>query len=145
MIAKNEVLRLAKSLNLRPETVEKDYVLSWMLFGVNANQNLREKWMFKGGTSLKKCFFETFRFSEDLDFTLSDPIHFNKQFLLREFHKIADLLYEETGIEFVSNYCRCFSAMVFNLPDLLCLDASNTKEIFSKTLLTGLFNKRFTL
>ena len=103
MIAKNEVVKLAKSLNLRPETVEKDYVLSWMLFSVNSNQRLREKWIFKGGTSLKKCFFETFRFSEDLDFTLSDSSHFNKQFLLEEFHKTADLLYEETGIEFAKD------------------------------------------
>ena len=100
MIAKKEVLKIAQSLGLRPETVEKDYVLGWMLFGINANQQLRGKWIFKGGTSLKKCFFETFRFSEDLDFTLSDSSHFNKQFLLEEFHKISDLLYEETGIEF---------------------------------------------
>ncbi len=100
MIEKKEVLELAHSLDLRPETVEKDYVLGWMLFGINTNKNLKGKWIFKGGTSLKKCFFETFRFSEDLDFTLSDSSHFNKQFLLQEFYTIADLLYEETGIEF---------------------------------------------
>ena len=26
--------------------------------------------VFKGGTSLKKCYLETYRFSEDLDFTV---------------------------------------------------------------------------
>ena len=31
MIEKNEVLKLAHLLNLRPDTVEKDYVLGWML------------------------------------------------------------------------------------------------------------------
>ena len=100
MIAKNEVLEWAKSLDLRPDTVEKDYVLGWMLFGINANLKLKDKWIFKGGTSLKKCFFETFRFSEDLDFTISDPSHFTKDFLLQEFYKIADTIYEKTGIEF---------------------------------------------
>ena len=40
MIKKSEVLKLAQSLDLRPETIEKDYVLGWMLFGINNNQNL---------------------------------------------------------------------------------------------------------
>ena len=37
----------------------------------SAPEALRESWLFKGGTCLKKC-FETYRFSEDLDFTLTD-------------------------------------------------------------------------
>ena len=49
MIEKNEVLKLANSLDLRPETVEKDYVLGWMLFGINTNPNLKDKWIFKRG------------------------------------------------------------------------------------------------
>ena len=30
----------------------------------------RRHWVFKGGTCLKKCYIETYRFSEDLDFTV---------------------------------------------------------------------------
>ena len=30
---------------------------------------------FKGGTALKRCGFENYRFSEDLDFTLTRPIN----------------------------------------------------------------------
>ena len=56
MISKEEVLKLASSLNLRPDTVEKDYILGWMLHGIYVNQQLKDKWIFKGGTSLKKCF-----------------------------------------------------------------------------------------
>ena len=100
MIEKNEVLKLAHLLNLRPDTIEKDYILGWMLFGINSNLKLKDKWVFKGGTCLKKCFFETFRFSEDLDFTISDSNHFREDFLLQEFHNIADAVYEKTGIEF---------------------------------------------
>jgi predicted nucleotidyltransferase component of viral defense system len=32
--------------------------------------------LFKGGTALKKCYFADYRFSEDLDFTLSDEVPF---------------------------------------------------------------------
>ena len=58
MIEKNEILTAAKNLNLSPDTVEKDYVLGWMLYGISQNAKTKH-WVFKGGTSLKKCFFET--------------------------------------------------------------------------------------
>ena len=99
MIEKNEVLKMAAGLNLNPDTVEKDYVLGWILFGINKHP-LISNWVFKGGTSLKKCFFETYRFSEDLDFTLTDSSQLNVDFLLQTFFEITDTLSEEVGIEF---------------------------------------------
>ena len=40
-----------------------------MLHGISEHP-ATQTWAFKGGTCLKKCFFEPFRFSEDLDFTV---------------------------------------------------------------------------
>lgn len=102
MIEKNEILRMANELGLRPDTIEKDYVLGWMLWGINQHPAI-SSWAFKGGTSFKKCHFETFRFSEDLDFTLTDPEHLTEEFLTQAFIKITDQLSEETGIEFFSD------------------------------------------
>ena len=64
--------RLAKSGGQRiPETVlERDYCLSWFLVGLSRSP-LRDQLAFKGGTALKKCYFGDYRFSEDLDFTLT--------------------------------------------------------------------------
>ena len=57
-----------------PEAViERDYVLAWFLTGL-AGHPLREVLAFKGGTALRRCWFEDYRFSEDLDFTLTRPI-----------------------------------------------------------------------
>lgn len=103
MIEKNEILERATSLGLSPDTVEKDYILGWLLHGINSNKKLNSSWLFKGGTSLKKCFFETFRFSEDLDFTISDHKHLDESFLLDNFKAICDGLHEETGIEFLKD------------------------------------------
>ena len=50
--------------------IEKDYVLGWLLAGVAQHEGLSGTWVFKGGTCLRKCYYETFRFSEDLDFTV---------------------------------------------------------------------------
>jgi predicted nucleotidyltransferase component of viral defense system len=51
------------------ETLERDYVLSWVLAGMVRVPKLSESLVFKGGTALKKCYFGQYRFSEDLDFS----------------------------------------------------------------------------
>jgi predicted nucleotidyltransferase component of viral defense system len=45
-------------------------VLGWLLAAASQHAVVREHWILKGGTCVKKCFFETYRFSEDLDFSL---------------------------------------------------------------------------
>jgi uncharacterized protein len=50
-------------------------VLAWFLTGL-AGHSLRDVLAFKGGTALRRCWFEGYRFSEDLDFTLTRPITF---------------------------------------------------------------------
>ena len=46
-------------------------------------------WVFKGGTCLKKCYFETYRFSEDLDFTLRDESHLDDGFLKQTLGEVS--------------------------------------------------------
>jgi len=69
MIPKAQLLALAKHYELLPTTVQKDYVIGWLLRAISGHVELSQ-WVFKGGTCLKKCYFETYRFSEDLDFTI---------------------------------------------------------------------------
>lgn len=99
MIDRAEILELAGELSLRPEVVEKDYVLGWMLAGIARDDVLGKSWVFKGGTCLKKCFFETYRFSEDLDFTVIDAAQLDYDFLNERFKQIGAWLYDEIGIE----------------------------------------------
>ncbi len=51
------------------EVLERDYILSWVLAGITKVDALRESLAFKGGTALKKCYFGSYRLSEDLDFS----------------------------------------------------------------------------
>ncbi len=103
MIPKSEILDLATQTNLQPHILEKDYVLGWLLAGINQSPALSEAWVFKGGTCLKKCYFETYRFSEDLDFTLRDAAHINEEFLRLAFTDIAAWVYDGSGIEIPVN------------------------------------------
>lgn len=98
MIDKHEIIAVADQTGLIPTVVEKDYVLGWLLAAVDANYELKNSWVFKGGTCLKKCYFETYRFSEDLDFTLRNEATLEEAFFLEQFSEIADWLYERCGI-----------------------------------------------
>jgi predicted nucleotidyltransferase component of viral defense system len=99
MISKRELMELAGEFSLDVNVVEKDYVLGWLLAGINHHHFLTDKWIFKGGTCLKKCYFETYRFSEDLDYTLIDGSQIDEAFLIMCFNDISQWLYEVTGIE----------------------------------------------
>ena len=70
--------RLARDGGRRiPEAVlERDYCLAWFLIALS-RVPLRERLAFKGGTALKRCYFGDYRFSEDLDFTLTGEVAFD--------------------------------------------------------------------
>ena len=100
MIPKQEVIALAKAKNIEPRIIEKDYILGWLLAGINHHPLLKNKWIFKGGTCLKKCYFHDYRFSEDLDFTVLDISHLDNDFLQNIFLELLKWTYEKSGIEF---------------------------------------------
>lgn len=81
-----------------PEAVlERDYCLAWFLVGLSRS-DLKSVLAFKGGTALKRCYFGDYRFSEDLDFTLTSDVAFND--LQQRLEGLYRMVREETGIEF---------------------------------------------
>jgi predicted nucleotidyltransferase component of viral defense system len=96
----------SREFGLSANIVEKDYVLGWLLAGISNHGELSQSWVFKGGTCLKKCYFETYRFSEDLDFTLTNADHLKEEFLVHAFQSIGDWVYETTGIEISKDTIR---------------------------------------
>lgn len=99
MIDRQEIMEFAREMGIDPNVVEKDYVLGWLLAGISHHPLFSSHWVFKGGTCLKKCFFETYRFSEDLDFTVINSDHLDQDSLTTGFKEIARWVYDATGIE----------------------------------------------
>ena len=99
MIPKAEVHAVASETGLLQTTVEKDYALGWVLFGIGRHRDL-QVWIFKGGTCLKKCFFETYRFSEDLDFTVPNNGIYSTEEIGRALRDVCEWVNQETGIVF---------------------------------------------
>ena len=99
MIPRRELERLRAEWTLDIAVIEKDYLLGWLLAGIAAHPLLGRTWVFKGGTCLRKCYYETFRFSEDLDFTVMPSGPDEPDELRQAFTQIAEWLREESGIE----------------------------------------------
>lgn len=98
MIQPKEVNKIATANRVSDRQIEKDYVLSWILFALSKNKILSSALVFKGGTLLKKAYIENYRFSEDLDFTLLDDSVLNEQ-IRQEFNNLFDFIREEANIE----------------------------------------------
>ncbi|MCD4779781.1 MAG: nucleotidyl transferase AbiEii/AbiGii toxin family protein [Candidatus Omnitrophica bacterium] len=99
MITKAEILGLAGNCSLQPTTVQKDYVLGWVLRAISNNSYL-SKWVFKGGTCLKKCYFETYRFSEDLDFTVPSDHTISSKRINEYLEDAISWIEENSGLTF---------------------------------------------
>jgi predicted nucleotidyltransferase component of viral defense system len=69
MIAEAELRRRAAHWGVDPMVADLDYSLGWFLAAITRARSPAGLWLFKGGTCLRKCYFEDYRFSEDLDFT----------------------------------------------------------------------------
>ncbi len=97
MVLQREILAKAQEWGVHPNTVDKDYVLGHFLHCFFSFDNNRKCFIFKGGTCLRKCYFPDYRFSEDLDFTLTDStFSVNEEFIL----KITRSCTLQTGIQF---------------------------------------------
>jgi predicted nucleotidyltransferase component of viral defense system len=77
VIAKNELLLRASSRrSISPLLLEKDFWVSWILNIIFQMPN-SNNFIFKGGTSLSKCFNIINRFSEDIDITIDKNLFSN--------------------------------------------------------------------
>src|SRR5271163_4515580 len=91
--------RLAEDGSRRiPEAVlERDYCLAWFLATLSGSP-LNAILAFKGGTALKRCYFDDYRFSEDLDFTLLQPLPL--QNILEHLETLYGEIHQTSGIRF---------------------------------------------
>jgi predicted nucleotidyltransferase component of viral defense system len=106
MILQKEIIEKSKEWKVPPDTVDKDYVLGHFLSIFF--ETYKEDLIFKGGTCLRKCYIENYRFSEDLDFTA----RYNDFVLEKKtLESIARTITDRTGIQF---HVGEISQLVFN-------------------------------
>lgn len=99
MITNQELRNLVTEWQLRDDVIEK-IMLSDGFYGVLVPIDLGVHWAFKGGTSLKKCYVETWRFSEDLDFTIIPGGPDKPETIEPVIKRILERVHDESGIDF---------------------------------------------
>ena len=97
MIRQAEIQQYARKVGVRDIQIEKDYILTWILFGISKQEQLSKVLAFKGGTVIKKVYIEDYRYSEDLDFTLLTDDLTNEE-LFSDFEKVFEFVKEESNI-----------------------------------------------
>jgi len=100
VITRADIVERVAEWGLTEEVVEKDYVLGWLLWGIGTDPVLGQRWVFKGGTCLKKCYIETHRFSEDLDFTVLPGGPFEPAAIEPLLLRTLDRIHDASGITF---------------------------------------------
>lgn len=74
MILPGVITKISRKDGIGWGIVEKDYFLTLLLDGISHEPRLKEGFVFKGGTALRKIYFKNYRYSEDLDFTLRQAL-----------------------------------------------------------------------
>ena len=97
MIEEGEVHSQANEQVVQAVQIEKDYVISWVLYGIASNPFLLENLVFKGGTVLRKVYFPEYRLSEDIDFTWRGE-EFNIDVIYAAFQEVCEWVEEEARI-----------------------------------------------
>jgi hypothetical protein len=96
VISRDRLRVLARELGVRQGYAEKNYVNSWLLWGIFTS-DYGDNLLFKGGTALSKLYFpQTWRFSEDLDFGVDGAYQGSTQ----ELQTVLDTITDRAGIEF---------------------------------------------
>ena len=106
MIGQAEINERVQRWSMRPEVVEKDYVIGWVLWGIGSDPDLTDWWAFKGGTCLKKCYLGDYRFSEDLDFTCLPGGTAAAAEVLPVLKRMLQRVSDDSGVDFQSTEAR---------------------------------------
>lgn len=93
MIRSQEIKEKAREYAVPTSTIERDYAQNWLLKYL-CHPNI----ILKGGTGIKKVYHENYRFSDDLDFSLTHP--FTNRYLFSHINEAVDKAKEEVGINF---------------------------------------------
>ena len=97
MIASSIISTIAAKEGLRSQLIELDYVLSWILITISESAKIKNTWVFKGGTALRKIYFPTWRYSEDLDFTITSK--YNSSDIEECINQLSMKIMDKAGID----------------------------------------------
>ncbi len=100
MIHYSEIIKTASNYGVLNDTIEKDYIITWILIGM-ANEGFAKDIVFYGGTTLKKVYFPDYRFSEDIDLLTKKEIDFDN--FLQRFENVNAAIRQMANVSLITD------------------------------------------
>src|SRR3989338_5160479 len=107
MIPLAEINAAAERGKVPAETIEKDYVICWILKSLSTS-TLKNDFIFYGGTAIKRIYFEDHRFSEDIDLLTSKLL--KPEDLAEELKRTLQTAKEQTNLAMMVDSGRILSS-----------------------------------
>ncbi len=98
MITPQEIEEKSNEFGIHIANVQRDYIFGWLISGIYTVSALKDILILKGGNALRKAYFPTTRFSDDLDFTTESAV--DSQMLMSELNSVCRYIQEKTGVVF---------------------------------------------
>ncbi len=98
MISKDELDAKAKEFEIHSSNVQRDYIYGWVLMGLYSASPLKDRSILKGGNAFRKGFFETTRFSTDLDFSTDREL--DQEYFRQELNNVCHFIQSNIGVVF---------------------------------------------
>lgn len=100
MIDKPEIDLMSERLGVHTAHVQRDYAFGWLLAGMFDPGNALSRLLhLKGGNCFRKAYFESARYSSDLDFGMKTEV--DPELLLSAIKKACEFAKSHSGIEFL--------------------------------------------
>jgi predicted nucleotidyltransferase component of viral defense system len=118
MIPAVHIHKQAARDGVKEQTVEKDYALTWFLLALGHLPDMRKLLRFKGGTCIRKMYFPHWRYSEDIDFTLTQPIpakdiHLMVDTIAKKASQLSGVVFQPQAAEPIEEAGRLESEVVY--------------------------------
>lgn len=104
MIDRDEIEEKSQEFEIHASNLQRDYIFGWVLAGIYGASKLADHLILKGGSCLRKAYFENTRFSRDLDFSVETEL--SEDFLKAEFNTVCDFVHTQTGVKFYNEKNR---------------------------------------
>jgi predicted nucleotidyltransferase component of viral defense system len=98
VISREEIDAKSAELGVDPSHVQRDYIFGWLLAGIYSESTLSRDLVLKGGNALRKGYFGATRFSEDLDFAITERV--NPMTFLDALNDVGRMAQARTGVQF---------------------------------------------
>jgi len=145
MIKVKEVSGKAVKAHVNDLQIEKDYVLSWILWGIANTPFLKENLLFRGASLLKKVYFPNYRFAEELEFTCKEVFELDK--IKNAFSELVVQVQKKSGLALIIrgdikdtattyNFGIAFSGLLGGITStkLIRIDISKNEHVYFPVL-----------